>query len=86
MLFKLCCLKSEIIEVQECAPRKYNLGNNPAGLSGVVQCFPPVLKVISPMLTITEEWWLFKLTQDCEGFFHLLCGSLSYPIGEEKKW
>lgn len=55
MLFKLCCLKSEIIEVQECAPRKHNLGNNPAGLSGVVQCFPPVLKVISPMLTMTEE-------------------------------
>lgn len=55
MLFKLCCLKSEIIEVQECAPRKHNLGNNPAGLSGVVQCFPPVLKVISPMLTIIEE-------------------------------
>lgn len=55
VLFKLCCLKSEIIEVQECAPRKHNLGNNPAGLSGVVQCFPPVLKVISPMLTMTEE-------------------------------
>lgn len=60
VLFKLCCVRNEITEMQERVTQGLLVAS--CRLSGWVQCFPPALEGIIPMLDNTEEWWLFKFT------------------------